>query len=146
MTLTSPDNSTLAVVVGLVGFLALLYWWTKPTHPFPPGPKRFPIIGNMLDLPKDHAWFTYQQWSKEYRKYFLRVIVDGRLMVMYNIAAAGSDVVHVDALGTHLIIVNSAKAARELFERRSSLYSDRFADDYFSSNVRDFLSMLNIEP
>ncbi|ETW79020.1 cytochrome P450 monooxygenase 71 [Heterobasidion irregulare TC 32-1] len=102
MTSTSPDHSMLVVVVGLVGFLALLYWWTKPTHPFPPGPKRLPIIGNMLDLPKDHAWFTYQQWSKEYR----------------------SDVIHVDTLGTHLIILNSAKAARELFEKRSSLYSD----------------------
>ena len=36
-----------------------------------------------------------------------------------------SDVIHAEALGTHLIILNSAKAVKELFERRSSLYSDR---------------------
>ena len=48
---------------------------------------------------------------------------------MYIVAATGSDVIHVDALGTHLIIVNSAKAAKEMFEKRFSLYSNRFVDD-----------------
>lgn len=38
---------------------------------------------------------------------------------------SGSDVVHVDVLGTHMIIVNSTKAAKELFDKRSSIYSDR---------------------
>ncbi|KAH9022460.1 cytochrome P450, partial [Lactarius hengduanensis] len=36
-----------------------------------------------------------------------------------------SDVVHVDVLGTHMVIINSAKAANELFGKRSSIYSDR---------------------
>ena len=39
---------------------------------------------------------------------------------------AGSDVVHVDVLGTHMVIVNSTKAAKELFDKRSSIYSDRY--------------------
>ena len=54
---------------------------------------------------------------------------DGPLTAMYIVAATGSDVIHADALGTHLIIVNSAKAAKEMFEKRFSLYSNRFVDD-----------------
>lgn len=35
------------------------------------------------------------------------------------------DVVHVSALGRHLIILNSHEAAIELLEKRSSIYSER---------------------
>lgn len=101
---TNPSPSTLALALGFTSFSALLYrWWTTPSHRLPPGPKRLPVIGNVFDIPKDFAWITYQKWSKEY----------------------DSDVIHVDALGTHLIVVNSAKAANEIFEKRSSIYSDR---------------------
>ncbi|KAF8258557.1 cytochrome P450 [Lactarius quietus] len=44
---------------------------------------------------------------------------------MRSLIISGSDVVHVDVLGTHMVIVNSTKAAKELFDRRSSIYSDR---------------------
>ncbi|KAI9449573.1 cytochrome P450 [Lactarius psammicola] len=71
--------------------------------PYPPGPKRIPIIGNLLDMPSHEEWVTYEKWSDQF----------------------GSDVVHVDVLGTHMVIVNSAKAANELFDKRSSIYSDR---------------------
>ncbi len=40
--------------------------------------------------------------------------------------AVDSDIVHATALGTHIIILNSAKAVYELFEKRSSIYSDRW--------------------
>ncbi|KAF5333993.1 hypothetical protein D9758_017527 [Tetrapyrgos nigripes] len=36
-----------------------------------------------------------------------------------------SDIIHLDLLGTPLIVVNSLKAATELFDKRSSNYSDR---------------------
>lgn len=32
---------------------------------------------------------------------------------------------HVEALGQHTVILNSAKAVKELFERRSTIYSSR---------------------
>lgn len=35
------------------------------------------------------------------------------------------DVLSVKAFGLHIVVLNSAKAAADLFERRSKLYSDR---------------------
>ncbi|KAF8467541.1 cytochrome P450 [Russula ochroleuca] len=75
----------------------------RPVLPFPPGPKGLPILGNALDMPCGNPWLTYSQWGKTYN----------------------SDIVHVNSLGTHVIVLNSAKAVHELFEKRSSIYSDR---------------------
>ena len=37
----------------------------------------------------------------------------------------GSDILHIDAAGTSIIIVNSHQVAFDLFEKRSSIYSSR---------------------
>jgi hypothetical protein len=34
--------------------------------PYPPGPPPWPIIGNLLDIPKDTPWSTYTDMSKKY--------------------------------------------------------------------------------
>ena len=36
--------------------------------PYPPGPPSWPIIGNLLDIPKDLAWRAYTDMSKKYGK------------------------------------------------------------------------------
>ncbi|KAF8512832.1 cytochrome P450 [Hysterangium stoloniferum] len=69
----------------------------------PPGPVGKPFIGNAMDMPKDHAWERISEWAQTY-----------------------GDVIHLEALGTHTIYVNSSAVAWDLFEKRSSLYSDRF--------------------
>jgi hypothetical protein len=33
---------------------------------YPPGPPSQPIIGNLLDVPKEAAWITYADMSKKY--------------------------------------------------------------------------------
>ncbi|KAF7299789.1 hypothetical protein HMN09_00984900 [Mycena chlorophos] len=71
--------------------------------PLPPGPKKLPLIGNLLDLPAQKQWETYQRWSEEY----------------------GSDVIHLSVPGMSIVVLSSAEAARELFEKRSAIYSDR---------------------
>jgi hypothetical protein len=70
--------------------------------PFPPGPKPLPLLGNLFDMPTSREYQTYARWGKEY-----------------------GDVVHVRALGQHIIILNSIEAANELLDRRSTIYSDR---------------------
>jgi hypothetical protein len=38
---------------------------------------------------------------------------------------AGRDIIHFEVLGQHMMVVNSRELARELFEKRSRIYSDR---------------------
>jgi len=32
----------------------------------PPGPRPLPIIGNLLDIPKESSWLAYTDFSKKY--------------------------------------------------------------------------------
>jgi hypothetical protein len=34
--------------------------------PYPPGPRSWPIIGNLLDLPNQRPWVAYAEMSKKY--------------------------------------------------------------------------------
>nr|BAK09477.1 cytochrome P450 [Postia placenta] len=68
----------------------------------PPGPFRWPLIGNTLQVPQVHPWLTYSRWARVY-----------------------GDIFYLDALGQHIIVINSARVARELLDRRSSIYSGR---------------------
>ncbi|KAF8514691.1 cytochrome P450 [Hysterangium stoloniferum] len=61
----------------------------------PPGPPGYPIIGNLFDVPKSS---------------------NGRHI---------RDLVYVNVLGTPIAFVNSKELVSELFEKRSSIYSDR---------------------
>ncbi|KAG6895218.1 hypothetical protein C0992_002520 [Termitomyces sp. T32_za158] len=71
--------------------------------PLPPGPKKLPIIGNLLDVPKSFEWITYHNWCKEF----------------------GSDIIHLNIAGTSIIVLDNAQLATELLEKRSSIYSSR---------------------
>ncbi|KAH9980598.1 cytochrome P450 [Russula compacta] len=77
---------------------------------YPPGPRRLPIIGNLFNMPSREEWVTYKKWSEEY----------------------GSDVIHVDVMGSHIVILNSTKAGHELLEKRSAIYSDRYGLSFLS--------------
>jgi hypothetical protein len=32
----------------------------------PPGPKGWPVIGNLFDMPRTYEWETYREWSRRY--------------------------------------------------------------------------------
>ncbi|KJA26058.1 hypothetical protein HYPSUDRAFT_64270 [Hypholoma sublateritium FD-334 SS-4] len=68
----------------------------------PPGPAGHPIVGNLFELPHNYPWLAYADWAKRY-----------------------GDVTSFKVFGRAVIIVSSAKAATELFEKRSTNYSDR---------------------
>ncbi|EKM48300.1 uncharacterized protein PHACADRAFT_214864 [Phanerochaete carnosa HHB-10118-sp] len=84
--------------------LLLLYFSRRRVkYRLPPGPKGLPILGNVFNAPKSFEWLAYQDWSRQY----------------------DSDVVHFEILGTHYVVLNSAKATVDLFEKRSNIYSDK---------------------
>ncbi|KAI0253128.1 cytochrome P450 [Lactifluus subvellereus] len=89
----------------LVIFLLILRGITKKaTPPLPPGPKGWPIIGNLFDIPnlKDDFTKTYTKWARMY-----------------------GSIVHANAAGQPLIILSNAEVANEMLDRKGAIYSDR---------------------
>ena len=39
--------------------------------PLPPGPKGYPLIGNLFDMPVYKPWIVYDEWRKTYGKIFI---------------------------------------------------------------------------
>ncbi|TCD70336.1 hypothetical protein EIP91_003965 [Steccherinum ochraceum] len=91
--------AVLAILV--VGVLLKSHRSRNP--PLPPGPKPWPIIGNVLDMPTERPWDTYSEWCRQYK----------------------SDILYLRLPMQHAIILGTFKAATELFDKRSHTYSDR---------------------
>lgn len=62
--LTSPI--TLATVLLALALALFLRQSNSRKGPLPPGPKGWPLIGNMLDLPKSRPWVQMEKWTREY--------------------------------------------------------------------------------
>ncbi|KAF9002581.1 cytochrome P450 [Cyathus striatus] len=71
--------------------------------PLPPGPKGYPIIGNLLEFPTYKPWLVYAEWCKNFN----------------------SDIIYFEVLGQPFIVLNTLKLTNDIFEKRSSNYSDR---------------------
>lgn len=64
---------SLVTAIDYLAFSALLYTlFAFRDHrkrrgiPYPPGPPSWPVIGNLLDVPKLAPWLTYANMSKKY--------------------------------------------------------------------------------
>ena len=55
----------------------------------------------------------------------LQSVIDRDSDPLHLIFCAGSDIIHVNALGTSMIILNSYEVATDLLDQRSSTYSSR---------------------
>ncbi|KAK7677340.1 hypothetical protein QCA50_019670 [Cerrena zonata] len=85
--------------------LIALKWFKqtkKSTLPLPPGPKGYPIVGNLLQMPTVTPWKTFREWSKLH-----------------------GDVMFLDLPNQPTVVLDSVEAAFELLEKRSDIYSDR---------------------
>lgn len=93
--------------LALLGCFAFLVYraWRSPVPrgaSLPPGPKGVPFLGFIRNIPYESSWLTYTEWIKEY-----------------------GDIIYIKTFGQPMIILGSLKAANELFDKRSSIYSDR---------------------
>ncbi|TFK25336.1 cytochrome P450 [Coprinopsis marcescibilis] len=82
------------------------FQWSRRSReklPLPPGPRKIPILGNLPAMPTKNEWIQYHKWCKEYK----------------------TDILHLDAAGTSIVVVATSELATELLERRSSIYSGR---------------------
>ncbi|KAI0030170.1 cytochrome P450 [Vararia minispora EC-137] len=87
-----------------------LYYFTRkvlkravsPSRPYPPGPRGWPLIGNLFDMPRTNIWEAFTHLRERY-----------------------GDIVYLNVLGQPMIILNSLQAAQDLLDRHSAIYSDR---------------------
>ena len=65
-----PFTVTVVDIVLASTFLHLLFafrdYRRRRGFPYPPGPEPWPIIGNLLDSPKQSPWTTYTEMSKKH--------------------------------------------------------------------------------
>ncbi|XP_006457725.1 hypothetical protein AGABI2DRAFT_198695 [Agaricus bisporus var. bisporus H97] len=88
---------------GLIGVVLIwLMLRQKPSAPLPPGPKGWPIVGNLFDMPSSREWETFTQWGEKW-----------------------GDMVFLSVLGQPTLILNSAKVARDLLDKKGHKYSNR---------------------
>ena len=65
--LVIPVGVTVSVVA-LARYFISRCFHNQPKPPYPPGPKGLPLIGNILDVPRDmHLWEGFAQMSEQHR-------------------------------------------------------------------------------
>jgi hypothetical protein len=60
----------LILVFSLAVFSAIHDYQRRRGIPYPPGPRPLPLIGNLLDIPKEFSWLTYSQLSDKHGMIF----------------------------------------------------------------------------
>ncbi|GJE96530.1 cytochrome P450 [Phanerochaete sordida] len=98
----STAHSLVYLLAGLVSVFLFSAYRRRRVR-YPPGPKGLPVLGNLFDVPVDYPWIGFCDIGKQH----------------------GSDVVHFQVLGTHLVVLNSLQAVGDLLEKQSNVYSDR---------------------
>jgi hypothetical protein len=56
----------LALLTSIAAFLAIRDYQRRRGLPYPPGPHPLPLIGNLLDIPKEFSWLAYARLSKKH--------------------------------------------------------------------------------
>ncbi|KAG2033225.1 cytochrome P450 [Suillus americanus] len=102
LTITDVTWLDLLCLTGVGVYLVKQVVIKKNPAPYPPGPRGWPLIGNVLDMPRIKPQLTFTEWGQKY-----------------------GDITHIEVLGRHIIVLNSTKTALEMMDGKRTLYSDR---------------------
>lgn len=106
-----------------------LWVWSKPRalRHFPPGPKPWPIIGSLLDIPVGHAAEVYFDWGVKYDSESIKLFLIQFYNNLRGTLCALGNILHTSMFGSHVMILNKLEDAIELLENRSQKYSSRLS-------------------
>nr|UBX54526.1 cytochrome P450 [Aspergillus sp.] len=103
-TILSPSFLTYFALLYIVSNGIVFIANTLRPKDFPPGPRGLPGLGNLLQLNRSFPYLTYGAWARKF----------------------GNDTpLGVKMGATNVVVLNSGRLIRELFERRGAVYSDR---------------------
>ena len=92
----------LLIATALIALFVFKLCLDRQRLPLPPGPKGLPFVGNLYQIPDTNPWRTFRKWHQKY-----------------------GSVISVKSGSNITIILGSHKAAKDLLETRSSIYSSR---------------------
>ncbi|KAH8806802.1 cytochrome P450 [Flagelloscypha sp. PMI_526] len=92
-----------AVVAVSALFICTVPWVLgKQRKHLPPGPRGWPFVGNLLEMPKEYSWHKFQDWLRQY-----------------------GDVCYINLAGQGVLLLGSHRVAFDLLDKRSGTYSGR---------------------
>ncbi|KAH8073380.1 cytochrome P450 [Cristinia sonorae] len=96
----TQNEVLMAALVGGCAMVTYRVYAVTRKAPLPPGPKGWPIIGNLLDVPKTFQWLKHAEWHKQY-----------------------GPIVSLNLLGHTIIYLHNADYVNEISQRRHAAYS-----------------------
>ncbi|KAF8799108.1 cytochrome P450 [Phlegmacium glaucopus] len=95
MILNNADNLKLVICLSLG--LIVYFYFTKSQRsslPLPPGPKKLPLLGNLLDFPTSSEWLKYAEWAKEFDSNIIHIYAFGKNTIFHLFQSDGLDIDH----------------------------------------------------
>jgi hypothetical protein len=119
MTFSDITWLNLLCLTGVGVYLVKTLVIKKNLTPYPPGSRGWPLIGNILDMPRIKPWVIFTKWGEMYGE-----CLPFRNHASSTVFSAG-DITHIQVMGRHIIVLNSVKTAMEMMDNKSILYSER---------------------
>jgi hypothetical protein len=118
------DYGIFSIGAMLAGGLIVLYtarYFTSPYRKLPPGPRGYPIIGNVLELRSTQSWLKFAGWRKKYGQF----VLSSNFLDKFLTRTRLGELIYLNAAGQPIVVLNSQRVAVDLLDRRSGIYSDR---------------------
>ncbi|KAG2066224.1 cytochrome P450 [Suillus decipiens] len=100
--MSTPNVTWLDLCLAAIGAYLVKQVLNMNSASYPPGPRGWPLVGNIRAIPEIKPWLTFTEWGKKY-----------------------GPISHIEVLGQHIIVLNSAKSAVDMLDKKGTVYSDR---------------------